>query len=61
MDIEANEIEQKESSDAILKIWDACPESGEPTDEQYFEIYGLAYRLAELVTAAKDWERKQRQ
>ena len=57
MDIQANEKEQKEISEAILKIWDACPESGELTEEQYFEICDRAYRLAELVTEAKRWER----
>ena len=54
MDIQANEIEQLEVAEAIIEIWDACPESGEPTEHQLNEIYSLAYRLAELVTAAKE-------
>jgi len=59
MDIQANEKEQLEVSQAIIEIWDACPEDGEPTEHQLDEIYGLAYRLAELVKAAKQWRQRQ--
>jgi len=58
MDIESNEKEQLEVADAILKIWDSCPEEGELSKNQYFEVSDLAYRLAELVTEAKQWQNR---
>ena len=60
MDIQANEKEQLEVADAILKIWDDCPEEGELKKNQYFEVANLAYRLAELVADANEWNRKKR-
>ena len=60
MDIEENEKEKLEVSDSILKIWDDCPEEGELSKNKYLEIANLAYRLAELVTEAEQWNRKQR-
>jgi len=60
MDIQSNEKEQLEVSDSILKIWDSCPEEGELSKNQYFEVGNLAYRLAELITNANEWNRKKR-
>ena len=60
MDIQSNEKEQLEVADAILKIWDECPEEGELKKNQYFEVADLAYRLAELVAEANEWNRKKR-
>ena len=58
MDIESNEKEQLEVADAILKIWDSCPEEGELNKNQYFEVANLAYRLAELVADANEWKNR---
>jgi len=58
MDIESNEKEQLEVADAILKIWDDCPEEGELKKNQYFEVANLAYRLAELVADANEWQNR---
>ena len=56
MDIQSNEKEQLEVSDSILKIWDECSEEGELKKNQYFEVADLAYRLAELVKDANEWQ-----
>ena len=58
MDVQANEKEQLEVADAILKIWDDCPEEGELKKNQYFEVANLAYRLAELVADANEWQNR---
>ena len=58
MDIESNEKEQLQVADSILKIWDECPEEGELSKNQYFEVANLAYRLAELVTHANEWQNR---
>ena len=58
MDTNANKREQIWIATAILKIWDACPESGEPTAQQLDGIYGLAGRMAELVIALQNWEKR---
>jgi len=59
VDIEANKREQLEVSKDILTTWDQCPESGEPTAMQLDEMYVQAHRLAELVIAAQQWEKRQ--
>jgi len=59
MDITENRRLQAEVSKDIMKTWDACPESGEPTAMQIDEMYVKAHRLAELVIAAHQWESRQ--
>ncbi len=51
MDEQANMIEQQSVAAEIMRLWDECPEDGEPTDFQLMETYSQAYRLAELVQA----------
>jgi hypothetical protein len=56
MDIEANMKEQQEVAEAILSIWDKCPESGEFSYDQLDKIGQAAYRLAELVKAVHEYK-----
>ena len=55
MDEQANMREQQSVSAEILRIWDECPEDGEPTEPQLMETYENAYRLAELVKSLHEF------
>lgn len=60
MDIEANKKEQAEIASDIMSLWDECPEDGNPTQRQLDIMYLHAFRLAELVQAANQWEKMRR-
>lgn len=57
MDPEANQKEQLEVANEIMKICDECPESGEFTEFQEHQLMDRANRLAELVISLNEWKR----
>ena len=56
MDPQANLNEQASISAAITKIFDACPEDGNFTDDQLAKLAAYAVRLSELVIALIQWQ-----
>jgi hypothetical protein len=58
MDPKANLAEQIATARHINAVMDDCPEDGNPTDEQLDAVYTDACRLAELVLALDEWQRK---
>jgi hypothetical protein len=58
MDLEANMTEQLSLAEEILRIWDAIDEGGEVTENDAYQISENAIRLAELVKAAHEFNRK---
>lgn len=55
MDIEANLKEQTELAADIMLHWDDCPESGEFNEYQLDWLANAAYRMAELIQAANEY------
>ena len=51
MDTEANQKEQIEVADEIMRIWDECPYARNFKEWQERDLIRHAYRLAELVIA----------
>ncbi len=58
MDPIANIKEQREIAKDILKTWDDCNADGSLTETQQSFVAEHALRLAELVEALDEWQKK---
>lgn len=58
MDPNANIKEQRELATAIIKEWDNCNDNGTLKEGQAERIAEHANRLAELVQALDEWQRR---
>ncbi len=58
MDPIANLAEQLEIAREIQSIWDACNDDGTLEPEQQEHVADIGNRLADLVLALDQWQRK---